>query len=280
MGGALWALSTLFELSLTPCAPKRNQVPKGMIPESLRPLLEMVGPSFFKAVPWTALLSEGRVLLKNMASEDRTREVAMRDHLRRLLPLERFEFGEQSPRAETQRSLGPAIQGERILELYFRQLHNPHGLFLDLRLNHWEFADDRATFHPNHLWIQLKADFQKSLKSLYLGYYQNRPELFDLGLQGLGLVASSSKPDDQAEIRDIFFEHFGPGDQSEVRFSKAEFLKSFEQIFKFMVDHKLSISGQFLHLGIYLATLYSALEHLGVPLNVRKAFLLAQETEP
>jgi hypothetical protein len=252
-----------------------NVVFKKMIPKIIQPLLRLVGPSFFKAMPWRDIVREGGIILRNMTSKDRSAEFSMFNQLKTIVSKNRFGWNVDESSKSIHSLSYPPEAGQRVVEMYFRQLLNPEGLFLDLRINRWLFSDGLAYFFPNQIWVQLDNEFRKSLLSLYKGYYGNDNDLFEEGLVGLGLIRENFSTFERNEIREIFLEHFGPGDQNEVFFYTENFLNSFEKIFRFMVDKKLLISGQFLHLGIYLATLYSTLEELATPINVRAAYTQA-----
>jgi hypothetical protein len=249
---------------------------KKTIPQELRPLLNLVGPSFFKAIPWLEMARESGVIFSNMTSKDRSREMKVLNHMKNLLPMVRFGWTMEEHLKTVQKPFLPAEAGERILEFYFKQLENPEGLFLDLRLDRWFFKDGVGYFFPNRIWVKLDDHFRRSLLSLYKGYYEENTSLFEEGLAGVGLIREDFSVTERMEIQKIFLDHFGPGDQTEIVFSTSHFLTSFERIFRFILDKNLSISGQFLHLGICLSTLYLALEELANPLNVRRAYMQAK----
>jgi hypothetical protein len=247
-----------------------------MIPESIRPLLDLVGPSFFKALPWRDFTAKGTLLLKHLSNSDLNQKKLVIEDLKKMLAGRNIELSSdlqsinlpQDPELKKQ-------MGEKILEFYFLQFQNSKGLFLDLRSNHFKIDGNVLTFEQSKLWVLLDEHFRLSLLDLYKGYYQNRTDIFDKGLKGVGLINSEMNLEQVAKIKGLFIDHFGPGDQTEVRFTTAHFVKTFENIFRFILDQKLQISAQFLFLGIYLASLYKTLDSLGVPLDARKSYLVA-----
>lgn len=75
------------------------------------------------------------------------------------------------------------------------------------------------------------------------------------------------------ELKSLFYAHFGPGDQSIVKFKVSQFSESFYELFHFFVTNKVELEKDFIFLGIYLVTLYMHLEDLGESCDVRAVFL-------
>ncbi|MCO4753394.1 MAG: hypothetical protein KC478_02875 [Bacteriovoracaceae bacterium] len=162
--------------------------------------------------------------------------------------------------------------GEIVLQLYFSQLNNPEGLNLDLRAKHFEWINGPLLYSPSNVWFKLREDFRQGLLDLYRGFYHNDDELFDIGLKRIGLSKNLTQQED-AQLKELFKKHFGPGDQDKVVFELEHFKESFYELFKFFMDHEVSLEKDFMFLGIYLVGLYMNLEKLSVAINVRKSFL-------
>ncbi len=246
---------------------------KKALPKSLQPLLDLVGPSFFKAMPWREMTKEGRSLLAHLADSDSAQRAVAETCLSEFLKGRQIHLLPMiDPKNSTKIAALNKKMGEKILELYFLQLRNEQGLFLDLRAQRFSVIGKDLYFSNGKLWTQLQNPFRQSLLDLYRGFYESKPQLFDQGLTGVGLMTDKMSTADRKQIKDLFIQNFGEGDQTAVHFSTENFLQSFEKIFRFMVEQKLQISGQFLYLGIYLASLYQNLQTLNIPLNVRDSY--------
>lgn len=246
---------------------------KNVLPKAIQPLLDLVGPSFFKAVPWLDLTAEGRVILAHLAGSDSKQSKLAEKQLQKMLLGRQIELTtELVENSATMEAEDKKQVGEKILELYFLQLRNEQGVFLDLRSQRFSADAENLYFSKGQLWIQMQVLFRESLLDLYKGYYQSKPKLFDKGLTGIGLMNEKMSAEQKEKIKDLFLKYFGEGDQTEVRFSTEHFVQGFEKIFRFIAAEKLEISAQFLYLGIYLASLYQHLQTLDVPLNVRLSY--------
>ena len=162
--------------------------------------------------------------------------------------------------------------GELVLQIYFSQLKNPKGLNLDLRSKHFQYDENTLEYSPNNVWFILREDFRLGLLDLYRGFYHDDNELFDQALKKIGLAKNLTEQED-TELKELFKKHFGPGDQDKVVFDLEHFKESFYELFKFFMDHEVSLEKDFMFLGIYLVGLYMNLQKLSVPLNVRESFL-------
>ena len=162
--------------------------------------------------------------------------------------------------------------GETVLRLYFAQLSNSDGLCLDLRPKHFEFEGRTLHFSPNNVWFSFNESFRLALIDLYKGFYHQQEELFDKALARIGLTKNLEDSESE-RLKNLFREHFGPGNQEMVKFEMTHFQDSFYELFRFFMDHQVALDKDFMFLGVYLVGLYLNLEALGEPVNVRRAFL-------
>lgn len=251
---------------------------KNILPKSIRPLLDLVGPSFFKAIPWRDLSARGKIILAHLAGNDSAQRSLAGLRLTELLVGHPVRLtSDQHEKLSINDTTQKRLFGEAILELYFLQLKNEQGMFLDLRAQRFSEIKKELYFTGSNLWIQMPDFFRKSLLDLYQGFYQSDAELFDRALTNIGLMNVEMTSDQKKEIRDLFLQYFGDGQQDEVQFSTEKFVRDFENIFRFIIDHKLKISADFLYLGIYLASLFHNLQSLGIPLNVRESYRKAMK---
>jgi hypothetical protein len=121
--------------------------------------------------------------------------------------------------------------------------------------------------------VRWDAAFLAALRDLYAGSYLGDAARFDAAIARLSLEPA----------RDVFLSHFGGGDQREVRFERATFVHTFHDAFLACRDAppgpggapRPPLHGNFLALGLYLATLYEHLERLGLAFDVRAAYTAA-----
>lgn len=163
-------------------------------------------------------------------------------------------------------------QGQILLKLYFSQFKNTEGLNLDIRAHHFELKDNKLLWAPNNCWYKLDDTFRQALIDLYTGFYHNNNERFNNALHTIGLSKNLSTQKTK-ELKSLFQEHFGPGDQDIVKFEVEKFSESFYELFHFFVTNEVELAKDFIFLGIYLVTLYMHLEELEESFDVRAAFL-------
>lgn len=164
--------------------------------------------------------------------------------------------------------------GEKILEIYFTQLFRTDSpVHLDLRATFFSAQRDALVWRPSPLRYQFSDPFLKSVRELYQGFYADKLEIFDKGLAGLGMIRTSMSSGERHEIRDLLFAHFGEGRTAPVVFSVAKFQKSFDEIFSYFLKNEVPLHPEFALLGANLATLYSNLQNIKAPLDVRSAFV-------
>jgi hypothetical protein len=170
----------------------------------------------------------------------------------------------------TQSSVNQSL-GTEILKLYFGQLKNENGLVLDMRSQHFSQSGSVLHWKPNSTWYQMKKEFREALIELYKSFYFDNHNNFIKALSDLGL-SKGLNSEQVLELKELFKNHFGSGDQTQVEFDLETFNDSFAELFKFFVAHEVEIKTDFLFLGVYLITLYQNLEQIGGSHNVREAF--------
>jgi hypothetical protein len=233
-------------------------------------LTDFVSPVFFEVVPALGMASAFARIGKDFANKRQFRQVADAVQQRLAAPLEiKVAVDSGSPLEEPM--LRPAAMsnaekaafGEMVLEIYFAQLCRCDVNILDLRTK--AFTQSRQ-WSPSAIYYRWSPTFRDGIQKMYRGFYHDDAELFLAGLRRLDLEHAA----------DIFKTHFGAGSQDAVTFKLAEFKKSFHAIFLACKDHKTKLHPDFFALGVYLVCLYENLESLGVPMNVRRAFLKAE----
>ena len=168
--------------------------------------------------------------------------------------------------------------GDGVLRYYFAQLYCREGVFLDLRPSHSGMEGDRFAFKPNHLWYHFSDSFRKGILTLYDGFYEGDDSIFEAGLEATGLLDRSWPTEDQVEIKNLFRSHFGSSLERPMEFRIRQFQETFMRIFQFLIRKKVRLSSEFMLFGIYLVTLYLALEAAGSEHEVKKLYLEVKHT--
>lgn len=247
-----------------------NTALKWLIPEEFRPLLACISPSAFKVVQWQAVLAEAPLLSNRALRREGVPELSAK--LKPFFPPS-IEFDLSGSNSSP--VCLPEI-GSQLLEIYFGQLFCPQGVFLDLRSRHFsKRGESLVQFHPNGLWVQLKPEFRMGMTEIYEGFYTQKPELMRTGLLKVGLIRSDFSQDKATAVESMLLSHIG-GEPEAQEFRIVNFTKSFERLFQFLLENKISLSPDFIYLGAYLAGLYLHLEELGGRYNVKMAFLNAR----
>jgi hypothetical protein len=237
-------------------------------PEKIRDLLTYMPNNFFKVVDWRDLITQSATLATRWATGEGDDTQALKSELTPLLP-DDVTFYDQVPQQANPneaRDLGTAA-----LDLYFRQINNPSGLFIDLRLSCFEEQQGTWLWNPGNLWIKWGDEFRSGVSGLYKGYYGEDPVVFDEALIKLGLMKPEWTDDEKESLRSLFRSYFGEGDL--VTFTIENFVQSFHKIFQFLVEKDCQLPGDFIYLGVYLVTLYLLMEELGGSYNVKQIYL-------
>lgn len=166
-----------------------------------------------------------------------------------------------------------ALIGQRVLALYFHQLHGDGPLFLDLRPRHFCWSSERQelSFYPSGLWCRPDAEFMSRLRSLYSGFYDADPSKLAQGLE-LYRWECEPSPGFSARMEALLRQHFGVGQSGEMPFAIAHFRATFDAIFKEAAGSRARLHPDLTFLGVELVGLYLTLESLSVPLAPRAAF--------
>ncbi len=240
-----------------------------ILPGVLKELLKHVPTVLFEAVDWSVLAHELPKLSRRLIQKEGYQEL-FEQHQTFLKPFDIHLKENIHNHLDLKHDLWSS---EKILTLYFAQLFSPHGLFLDLRPNHFEVAKPSLNFHPSGLWTKFSEEFSQGLAEIYDGFYLGKDELFNSGLIKLGLSSPNWPQKDREELAQLFKSHFGSSVNQEMSFELESFKASLVNITHFLLEKKVKISNDFLYLGIYLVTLYSALEKSRVRINVKNIYM-------
>lgn len=223
-------------------------------------LKDYISPSFFKVIPISILSKEALSLALNVKSKNL---LPIKKDLNTILNQLNIEIGEAKNNSKNSKSNKELA--ELILKLYFTQIIYSQNILLDIRHENfsWEKSNRKWIWTPHSLFIKWKSDFSQSIKDIYDGYYTGDDHLFTEGLKKLNLYP----------CKDLFKQHFGFGNQTQVEFKQENFYKIFHEIFLECKKHNIKLHSNFISLGLFLALLYESLEKLNVTLDVRKSYL-------
>jgi hypothetical protein len=238
-----------------------------ILPGVLKELVKHVPTVLFETVEWSEIMSELPLITRRMINKEGYAELAdLQKEILKDLPLcVRHEH-------LSEHGLRP-VSGATILALYFRQLFSPHGVFLDLRSTHFSHQSDELWWNPGTLWTKFAPDFQAGLIEVYDGFYLGKDDLYRSGLVKIGLLDPSWPVEDQEKIMQIFRKHFGSAQTEHVEFKLEQLRAGMISMALFLLEKKARIKKDFLYLGIYLVTMYGALEEVGQALPVKEIYL-------
>ena len=230
-------------------------------------LLDFVSPAFFEIIPPFGLAKEIKNLMATRFLSNKSASPAIHFQFEGVqlkslpdnLGLKLNQVADLKPAQKKK-------MGELILALYFHQIFHFEEFYLDFRPARFFVTKKSKTltlnWQPKNLMVKWDLDFQCALRNVYTGFYEDDADLFEDGLETLNLM----------ELKDLFLNHFGEGDQTSVSFHTQHFLETFHDIFTTCKEQKIKLSPFFLHLGVALATMYECLECLDVELDVRQAY--------
>ncbi len=245
---------------------------KHLLPKFLKDVLQHIPTLALKSVNWSEVLRELGPMIMRLGQPDldpKHAQTILKLNIPNLQLINKIN-DEQTIAHLSQTELRQ--RGEIILGLYFSQLKNPSGLNLDLRAKHFKLFDQQLHWAPNNTWYQLSDEFRLALIQIYKGFYFKQEHEFNMGLEVIGL-SKHLTPNKKSELQALFYKHFGPGEQENVKFDLVQFQNSFYELFHFFVENKVELHKDFIFVGAYLVTLYMHLQDLDIELNVRKVFL-------
>lgn len=242
---------------------------KHLFPMILKEIFPHIPTIAFKMVEWKSFLKEASPILKRISHRRPSPHIY--EKLKSLKPKDIVFQPDEALVPKIKQSLR-TDHGYIILALFFTQLTNEEGIFLDLRTKHFIGFEDKLIYLPNNLWAHFETDFRRDLINLYCGFYWNDDVLFEKSLENIGLTQNLSQ-EHKDELIHLFKKHFGLGSLNKVQFNLKNFQDSFYDLFHFFLRHNIKLRSEFLFLGVYLATLYLSLEEIGGSYDVQKTFV-------
>ena len=243
-----------------------------LLPGVLKELIKHVPTVLFQVVDWNKLLTELPIL---------SRRIMQKEGYDQIFEQQRTLLNPFNIILSRDQLNGPYLphkwSAEKCLYLYFAQLYSPHGLFLDLRAQHFEARQPEYKWHPSGLWTCFQDHFRLGLLDVYEGFYLDKEDLYFEGLRKIGLLSEDWTDEDKEKLGNLFKAQFGSAKTTEMAFDLEHFKTSIFKTSDFMLKKKVKISNDFLYLGIYLVTLYAHLEQSGEKLPVRDIYLKVRE---
>jgi hypothetical protein len=240
-----------------------------ILPGVLKELSKHVPTVLFQTVEWSELAAEIPKLSRRIVQKEGYDDL-YQTHRELLDP---YDIQLTNQALTPSQFADPKSCGTRLLTLYFVQLFSRDGIFLDLRPQHFEEESSILKWHPTGLWTQLDEGFRQGLLKVYEGFYLENDDLYYQGLEEIGLLSPSFGKDDKQQLGDLFRAQFGGALDMEMRFDLEHLKNSIVGLSNFMLQKKVTISKDFLYLGIYLVTLYATLEKLGESYPVKEIYL-------
>lgn len=244
-----------------------------ILPGILKELTRHVPTVFFQVVEWSEIASEVPKLTKKILQKEGFQDFFEKQKSY-LSPLP-VKMEAKAP-LDTDQNFS-AKSGEELLQIYFAQLYSPLGMFVDLRPQNFSADKDQMTWYPTGAWTKLSENFRQGILKVYEGFYLEKEDLYYSGLVDIGLMNPAWSDTEKKKLADLFKDQFGDANTESVEFNLVHFNASMSKMFNFILQKKHKITKDFLYLGIYLVTLYSALEKVGKPLPVKKIYLKIRE---
>jgi len=240
---------------------------------NFRQFVDFASPAFFDVMPTRALVGEAKSLV-GAYRDRRGFESAVNARRSGLQEAEIHVDLAAADRPGTAPKLDPRSLGDerrrevggKILQVYFHQLFTPTPTLLDLSRERWGLEADRLEWRPGRGHKDWDDGFRTAMADVYRSFYEGGEDDLRSALRRIDLEPAT----------DLFLQHFGEGDQSNVEFRVQHFTRAFHQVFMRCKNEGIRLHRGFLALGIYLATLYQTLEALEAPMDVRSAFIAAR----
>jgi len=179
-----------------------------------------------------------------------------------------------------QSSLRPheELNVDLLLELYFLQVSNPRGFFLDMRASPMEIKNGQFSWDPQPWIYKFSPRFSKGIQKIYRGFFLDQPELLSEGIDETSLLPRDVNAKQKQEFTELLMQHFGDVKSKKVSFTLTEFSKSFHHVFMFFKRYGLSVPSDFVILGCMLTSLYWSLEKFKEPADVSAAYKSVTKT--
>lgn len=222
---------------------------------------EYLSPVFFQVVPTLAMGRKIAKLISSYSDSSGFAKICL-ERAAAIKPLGitiDFEKNSEATLSED--------DGFKILVLYFYQLLVTDTPLLDLRYSAFSLnSENQLIWTPKPLYTTLDASFAQSIRGMYLGFYGDNFEQFDLALKELDLL----------HARELFLNHFGQS-QSAMKFDLVTFRKTFHDLFVSCKVARTRLHPDFLAFGAGLFCLYENLARNERTFDVRAAFNQALE---
>lgn len=242
-----------------------------ILPGFLKELSKHIPTVLFETVEWSELASEIPKISRRIIQKDGRDELVA--HYQPIIVSHGIEVKDKS---DSGLKFNRAM-GEKILTLYFMQIFDPRGAFIDFRDTHFGTKDTSLVWIPNNFWTKWDTTFQEGLKKVYDGFYLEKEDLYYEGLTEIGLLRAEFGPDEKKILGDIFRKQFGNSLHEDTKFELEHLNQTIVKMSEFMLQRKVKISKDFLYLGIYLVTLYSTLEKINEKLPVKEIYLKSRD---
>jgi hypothetical protein len=165
--------------------------------------------------------------------------------------------------------------GEKILLIYFSHFFdNDLAIHVDYR-DSFSSNNNTLLWKPSRMHYKFSLSFIEGVRKLYTGFYLDNPSQFESGLSYIGIIQPNMNQQQKDEVIELFTKYFGEGKNEAIRFSLSDLQKSFNEIFSFFIKKNIPLNPEFAVLGLALVTLYSELQKISHPLDVKGAFLKA-----
>jgi len=230
-------------------------------------LTSFVSPAFFEVLSVREMLARGRVLLVSTSDQTYRRAVVERGRTLAGLPLGIRLDGTESDPPDDLLGDDASARARRIVTLYFHQLYSDSPTLLDLRASAFGSQDAGPLSWSPKPWVcAWESQFLANLRDVYAGFYADDDTRFGRGLDGLNIRVAE----------DLFRKHFAT-ERSDHRFVMSDFVRTFHDVFVRCREEGKQLQVEFLPLGIYLASLYDALDGADVSVDVGACHAAARE---
>jgi len=243
------------------------------LPQMLKEILKNVPSLLFDVVDWKELTHVLPLMSKRMMNKDQIQpliaEVSSSFAPYKLVFTDESKGVKTTLNSEVDRKL----IAQSLLQAYFQQLFNQEGQLLDMRADFFTYENGITYWKPNGMWAQWHEEFRIGLVEVYKGFFLEDEPQFRRGLKSIGLIQADWNQEEQDQMTVLFRNHFKNSLSENMLFSIDDFKNSFLNIFNFLLQKKVRMSADFMYLGVMLIGLYTHLEELKTPLNVKDIFM-------
>ena len=251
------------------------------LPPYIRDFARVLQPRAVNVIQWSSLLgnlfelarmpfeAHGHENLKNSV------EIYLPEHIVFLRSDDKRKF--RTLKNQSRPSLKKSF-GQDVLTLFFSQMACPDGMFADLRQDFFYHSISRRGqsgflyWDPGYFRFKLDNNFREKMILVYAAHFNGDENDLRQALLNVGLLPSTAGAEVQEKVFRTILKYFGAR-RGMMEYKLEDFKEGFLSSFDILVEHNITLPSDFFYFGLYMFSLYHALDQTGQSFDAKKIFL-------